>query len=127
MTAQPIEDFHAVANRPGMRLRRLIASEHGFTSFYVDEVVIEEGASVPLHTHPIEEAFVVTGGALTMQLGDETLIAEAGSVVRVPPGVPHAFRNASPEPARVLGAAAWNRATFFREATTYLEGMPRTD
>jgi quercetin dioxygenase-like cupin family protein len=122
-----IEDFHSVANRPGMRLRRLIATEHGFTSLYVDEVVIEQGASVPLHTHPIEEAFVVTDGAITLQLGAETVIAGAGSVVRVPPGIPHAFRNQGPEPARVLGAAAWNRATFFRDATTYLEGIPRTD
>src|SRR5215470_6049498 len=27
--------------------------------------------------------------------------------------------------ARVLSAAAWNRADFFREATKYLEGVPR--
>ena len=127
MTIHSLGDFHSVPNRPGMRLRKLVAAEHDVTSFYIDEFILEQGASVPLHTHPIEEAFVVTAGTLTLQLGDDTLIAEAESVVRVPPGVPHAFRNTSPEPARVLGAAAWNRVTFFREATTYLEGVPRTD
>ena len=127
MTPHPLGDFHSVANRPGMRLRKLVAAEHEVTSFYIDEFILEEGASVPLHTHPIEEAFVVTVGTVAIQLGEVTLIAEAESVVRIPAGVPHAFRNPSPELARVLGAAAWNRATFFREATTYLEGMPRTD
>jgi len=29
--------------------------------------------------------------------------------------------------ARVLSAAAWNRADFFREATKYLEGVPRKE
>ena len=110
-----------------MQLRKLVASEHGFSSFYIDEFILAEGASVPLHTHPIEEAFVVLAGSLALQLGDESLVAATGTVVRVPAGVTHAFRNPSPEPARVLGAAAWDRDTFFREATTYLEGLPRTD
>jgi hypothetical protein len=39
----------------------------------------------------------------------------------------NALAQAGTSSARLLGAAAWNRATFFREATTYLEGVPRTD
>jgi quercetin dioxygenase-like cupin family protein len=88
---------------------------------------MDQGASIPLHTHPIEEGFVVTEGAVTIQLGEETITATAGSVVRIPPGVPHALRNQAIDSARVLGAAAWNRADFFREATTYLEGVPRKE
>lgn len=110
-----------------MQLRKLIASDHGFSSFYIDEFILAEGASVPLHTHPIEEAFVVLAGRLELLLGNESLVAAAGSVVRIPAGVAHAFRNPSPEPARVLGGAAWDRATFFRDATVYLEGLPRSD
>ena len=127
MTIHPIGDFHAIPNRPGMRLRKLVATDHEITSFYIDEFILDQGAAVPLHTHTIEEAFVVLSGTLEVRFGDETLTVAAESVVRIPPGVPHSFRNPAPEPARVLGAAAWNRATFFREATTYLEGMPRTD
>jgi quercetin dioxygenase-like cupin family protein len=127
MTIRSIGEFHPVPERPGMRTRALIATEHGFTSFFVAEFEMDEGASIPLHTHPIEEGFVVTEGAVTIQLGEETITATAGSVVRIPPGVPHALRNQAIDSARVLGAAAWNRADFFREATRYLEGVPRKE
>lgn len=127
MTAHRIGDFHSVANRPGMRVRQLAATEHGITSFFVDEFVMAQGASIPLHTHPVEEAVIVAGGALTIQVGDETVVAEADSVVRIPPETPHALRNRAPDSARVLAVAAWNRATFFQAATTYLEGEPRRD
>lgn len=129
MTAhlQPIGDFHPIPNRPGTRGRNLIATEHGFTSLFVSEFSMDRGASIPLHTHPAEEALVVTEGSLTIQIGDQTVIAEAESVVRIPPGVPHAVRNEGPESVRAFGAAAWNRATWFTEATNYLEGEPRTD
>jgi quercetin dioxygenase-like cupin family protein len=56
MTVHAIGEFHPIPNRPGTRGRKLIAPEHGVTSFFVDEFVMDEGASVPLHTHPIEEA-----------------------------------------------------------------------
>jgi quercetin dioxygenase-like cupin family protein len=127
MTIRSIGEFHPVPERPGMRTRALIATEHGFTSCFVAEFEMDQGASIPLHTHPIEEGFVVTEGAVTIQLGEETITATAGSVVRIPPGVPHALRNQAIDSARVLGAAAWNRADFFREATKYLEGVPRKE
>jgi len=127
MMIHSIGDLQPQPNRPGIRTRPLIATKHGFTSFFVAEFEMAEGAEVPLHTHPIEEAVVVTEGVVTVQLGDETVAARAGSVVRIPPGVPHAIRNHAPESARGLGAAAWNLADFFRDATTYLEGVPPTD
>src|SRR5512132_2515453 len=100
MTIRSIGEFHPVPERPGMRTRALIATEQGF---------------------------VVTEGAVTIQLGEETITPTAGSVVRIPPGVPHALRNQAIDSARVLGAAAWNRVDFFREATRYLEGVPRKE
>ena len=76
---------------------------------------MEEGASVPLHTHPIEEAWLVTNGALTVRIGDETVVASSESVVRIPPGVPPAVRNDERAEARALFGAPWNRATFFTQ------------
>src|SRR5262249_61584392 len=99
MTIHSIGEFHAVSDRPGMRTRPLIGTQHGFTSFFVSEFEMDEGASVPLHTHPIEEAVVVTKGIVTIQVGEDTVTARAGSVVRIPPGVPHAFRNEVPDSA----------------------------
>jgi quercetin dioxygenase-like cupin family protein len=125
MTAHPVGDLQPIPTRPGQLGRTLIGTEHGISSFYLAEIVFEAGAAIPLHTHPVEEAFMVAQGTLTLRLGDEELTASAESVVSVPAGVPHAVRNAGPDPARALAAAAWNRATFFREATTFLEGDPR--
>jgi len=69
----------------------------------------------------------VKEGALTVRIGDQTVIAEAESVVRIPPGVPHAVRNNGSESVHAYGAAAWNRATWFTQATSYLEGEARTE
>ena len=129
MTApvEPVGDFHPIQHRPGIRGRNLIATEHGVTSFFVSELLMDTGASIPLHTHPTEEALLVSEGSLTVRVGDQTVILEAESVVRIPPGVPHAVRNDGRESVRAYGAAAWNRDTWFTQATNYLEGEARTE
>ena len=88
---------------------------------------MEQDAAIPLHTHPVEEAFLIAEGSLELRLGDQVVVAEAESVVTIPAGVPHAVRNASPEPARAIAAAAWNRESWFKDGTTFLEGVPRED
>src|SRR5262245_39924475 len=117
MTIGLIGEFHAVPERPGMRTRALIATEHGFTSLFVAEFGLDQGAVCSLDNHLIEEGFVVTEGALTIHRGEEPISAPPGSVIRIPPGVPYALRNHGFDSACVLSAAAWNRADFFREAT----------
>jgi quercetin dioxygenase-like cupin family protein len=91
---------------------------------FVTENEMDHGSDIPLHTHPVEEAWVVTQGELLLTVGDETLRVGSGQVARVPPGVPHAVVNEGAETARALTAAPWERATFFTAATTYLEGTP---
>jgi quercetin dioxygenase-like cupin family protein len=129
MTTYPhrLDDLHGVAHRPGMQTRTLIGTDHGVESFFVDELRMEHGAQVPLHTHPVEEAWVITDGRLTLQVGGDIVNVDADSVIRIPPGVPHAVRNDGPDPARAITGAPWNRQSFFREGTTYLSGESRTD
>jgi mannose-6-phosphate isomerase-like protein (cupin superfamily) len=56
-----------------------------------------------LHWHKItHEAFYVLEGALTFQLGDQSVKAPAGSFVHIPPGVLHVFSNCEAAPARGL-------------------------
>ena len=117
----PLED---VPNRPGRRSRDLAGSEHGFDSIFIAETEMDMGSSIPLHTHPIEEAWVVTDGQLVVRLGEETFVVPTGCVVRVPPNVPHAVRNEGSSVARALTAAPWDRASFYSKGTTYLEGTP---
>jgi quercetin dioxygenase-like cupin family protein len=124
MSAHIIGPLEKVPNRPGRRSRDLAGSEHGFDSIFLAETEMDAGSSIPLHTHPIEEAWVVTSGELLVRLGDDSVVVPAGCVVRVPPDVPHAVRNTGSTVARALTAAPWNRATFYSDATTYLEGVP---
>jgi quercetin dioxygenase-like cupin family protein len=124
MSVHAIGPFEAVPNRPGRRSRDLAGSEHGFDSLFLAETEMDVGSSIPLHTHPIEEAWVVTEGQLVIRLGEEAVVVPSGSVVRVPPDVPHAVRNEGSSVARALTAAPWDRASFHSRATTYLEGLP---
>ena len=114
-----------VPTRPGMQARTIVGDAQGFTTLFLSEMLMQPGAAIPLHTHPVEEAFVVTDGRLSFILGDQTVSAAAESVQRIPPEVPHAVRNDSQAPARAYAAAAWPRSTWFTQATTYLEGTPR--
>ena len=124
MSVYPLGPLEDVPNRPGRRSRNLVGSEHGFDSLFVAETEMDVGSHIPLHTHPVEEAWVVTAGQLVVRLGQETVVVPAGSVVRVPPEVPHAVRNEGSAVARALTAAPWNRASFYSTGTTYLEGVP---
>jgi quercetin dioxygenase-like cupin family protein len=124
MSIFPLGPLEDVPNRPGRRSRNLVGSEHGFDSVFVAETEMDSGSSIPLHTHPIEEAWVVTEGELVVRVGEETLVVPTGHVVRVPPEVPHAVRNEGSAMARALTAAPWDRASFHSAATTYLEGVP---
>jgi quercetin dioxygenase-like cupin family protein len=49
-----------------------------------------------------EESFVVLEGQYEVRLGDEIILALRGDYVFIPRGTPHTYRNAGPEPARLL-------------------------
>ena len=114
-----------IPTRPGMLRRSYVGPADSVRELFVEELTFGKGAAIPLHQHPIVEAFVVLDGALTFRLGDQTLTVEAEQTVTIPPNTPHAVVNVEGRAARVLSAAAWDHATFFRDVTTYLEGAPR--
>ena len=62
----------------------------------------ERGVSVPLHTHPYPEVFVVLDGTAKFILGDEELIVESGHMTMAPPETPHGFEGVSDETLRVV-------------------------
>ena len=125
MSVYPHGDFAPVPTRPGIRARSLAGPDHGITDFFLQESWLEEGAYIPLHTHPVDEVLVIAEGALTVEAGGDTETVPGGHTVVIPPHTPHCLTNQGPAAVRMLAAAAWNHATFYREGSTYLEGGPR--
>ena len=111
--------------RPGMLRRSYIGPADGVRELFLEELTFRHGAAIPLHQHPIVEAFVVLEGSLQFRLGDQTIEVGPERTVTIPPNTPHAVVNVQGRVARVLSAAPWDHSTFFREVTTYLEGEPR--
>ena len=67
------------------------------------EMFLPPGSGPPPHLHEREEeSFYILEGTLLFQVGDETLTAEAGTFVKTPRGISHAFKNMGTIPARVL-------------------------
>ena len=67
------------------------------------DFALRPGGAVPIpHVHPIQtERFEVVEGRMRFRVGLRTLIAGAGDVVEVEPGVLHSFANAGEEEARL--------------------------
>ncbi len=122
---RPLGDASEIPTRPGMLRRSFVGPADGVRELFVEELTFGHRAAIPLHQHPIVEAFVVLEGELTFRLGDETIVVGPQNTVTIPPNTPHAVVNTQEAPARTLSAAPWDHATFFRDVTTYLEGEPR--
>ena len=61
----------------------------------------------PAHKHAEEDdSFLVLDDELVFILGDEEIVAKAGTFVLVPPGVDHTFRNPTDHPVRILNVHA---------------------
>ena len=72
-------------------------------AFAVLEEVTPPGAGVPPHVHDrTDETFVVLDGEAEFSCGARTIRGGRGTVVFVPRGTPHAFRNAGKTPLRQI-------------------------
>jgi mannose-6-phosphate isomerase-like protein (cupin superfamily) len=73
-------------------------------SFSVVEHPVEPGVlAAPPHTHRDEDEFsLVLEGEIGVRIGDDEFVAGPGTYVLKPRGVPHAFWNPGPEPARFV-------------------------
>jgi uncharacterized RmlC-like cupin family protein len=61
-------------------------------------VSIDANSTVPRHTHPHEQAGVVTEGKLEMGIGDEVKTLQPGDMYIIPGGVEHYAGPATPRP-----------------------------
>ena len=70
--------------------------------FCLVEMRVPPGGGPPPHRHDFEEMFRVLEGEVEFGFRGERVVARAGETVNVPANAPHAFRNASAAPARLL-------------------------
>jgi quercetin dioxygenase-like cupin family protein len=87
--------------------RFLVTGDDTAGKYATWEALVPPGGGPPPHVHSREEeSFYVLEGEITFGLGDERLVAGAGTFVNMPVGVPHSFRNASDRPAKMLISVA---------------------
>jgi quercetin dioxygenase-like cupin family protein len=74
------------------------------TNLVIEDWFMDQVSEVaPLHVHHADdEAWHVVSGALHFRFADRQIVADAGSTVLVPAGVPHTFGNAGREPSRFI-------------------------
>ena len=71
------------------------------------EAMVPPGGGPPPHVHSREEeGFYVLDGEVTFRIGDERIVATAGTFANLPVGTPHSFKNESGRPARMLISVA---------------------
>ncbi len=67
------------------------------------EALVPPGGGPPPHVHSREEeGFYILEGEITFQIGEQRIVAKAGTFANMPVGTPHAFKNESGKPARML-------------------------
>src|SRR5438132_8154555 len=71
------------------------------------EAVVLPGGGPPPHVHSREEeGFYILEGEITFSIGDQRLVASAGTFANMPVGTPHSFKNESSKSARMLISVA---------------------
>ena len=87
----------SVANARGTVLRKVVSEQDGAPNFIMRVLEVRPGGSTPHDNHPWEhEVFVLRGQGVVVQESVEHPLRE-GSVVFVPGGEDHQFRNTGSE------------------------------
>jgi quercetin dioxygenase-like cupin family protein len=89
------------------------------------EAVVPPGGGPPPHAHTREtEGFYVLEGEITFTIGDQRVVAGAGTFANMPVGTPHSFKNEGDRPARMLVsvAPAGLEKMFFEVGVPLAEG-----
>lgn len=112
-TITPIEPV------PGCRMRTPYG-EHLMLSY----LEMDDGAEVPLHSHPHEQGGILLSGRMQLTIGDETRICEPGSMFIIPPNVKHRAV-AVGGPARVLDCFSPVREDYAAQFNKYIPPVER--
>jgi mannose-6-phosphate isomerase-like protein (cupin superfamily) len=87
---------------PGERLSIRVHSSEVGGKFSIMENVADDGAATPLHVHREDEVFHIVEGEVVFSLDGELATLGVGGCVLIPAGTPHAWRNKSGRPVRMV-------------------------
>ena len=79
-----LNDFPPIEPVPGCRMRTPFGR-----NLMLSYLEMDDGAEVPLHSHPHEQGGILLKGTLELTIGDETRRVESGAMFLIPPEVPH--------------------------------------
>jgi quercetin dioxygenase-like cupin family protein len=87
--------------------RYLVTGEDTDGKYALIEATVPPGGGPPLHVHSREtEGFYILDGEMAFQVAEgdglKTIVATPGTSLTLPPGVKHAFHNATDRDARML-------------------------
>jgi mannose-6-phosphate isomerase-like protein (cupin superfamily) len=80
----------------------LLTGEETGGRYCLIDMYVPPGGGPPPHRHDFEEMFSILEGEIEVTFRGERATVRAGETVNVPANAPHAFRNASSRPARLL-------------------------
>ncbi len=87
--------------------RFLATGEETDGRYAMFEAVVSPGGGPPPHMHSREEeSFYVLEGEITFQVGDQQIVAKAGTFANMPVGSLHSFKNCLDKPARMIISVA---------------------
>ena len=89
---------------PGRPTTFKLLGEQTKNSVAVFEEVVPAGSGTPLHIHHTsdEVIYVLAGGEFTFKIGENVTDGGAGTLVFIPRGTTHAWRNSASEVGRAL-------------------------
>ena len=100
----------ASRDSPGVRHLALVGDTYSILVSGADtggkycliDMSVPDGGGPPPHRHDYEESFTLLEGELQFAFRGESMTVGAGSTVNIPANAPHAFKNVSGAPARML-------------------------
>jgi quercetin dioxygenase-like cupin family protein len=79
-----IDQIPAIEVMPGVRIR----APHG-NNLMLSYLEMEQGAVVPLHSHPHEQGGILIRGKMELTIGEESRVVEPGAMFLIPSNVLH--------------------------------------
>ena len=114
-----------ILNVLGMPLRFLCDAKDTEEAWSLMEEEIPTGLGPPPHRHDWDEAYYVIEGALDFEIDGKAVRVERGDFAYLPRNTVHAFKGASPSPARVLiFAVPAHSSAFFLDVNREVRKVP---